>query len=170
MNPRTHNFGKYLTTVNADAPIVVLSSADGVESDGNAIDRNALTRTVYRSAKVSIPFTTTLSTANSCIVAANVQDSPTSTAWTDYLAGVTSTGVTVTVLNSTGAVDQVLSHVLEFDVDLGAADRYVRTQITVTMDEAAADICAIGAVWVFGGPPVLPGSTAPFGRGGVINI
>jgi hypothetical protein len=166
MNPRTHNFGAYLTAVNADPAITILSSADGSESDGLDIDRLALTRDVYRSAKVVIPFTTTLSTGNLCTVAANVQTGLTTTSYADF----GSTGVTVTVTNSTGAVDQVLSHVLEFDVDLGAADRFVRTQITVTMDEAAADICNIGASWVFGGPPVLPASTEPFGRGGITII
>lgn len=164
MNPRTHNFGSYLTAVNADPAITVLSSADGSESDGLDIDRLALTRDVYRSAKVVIPFTTTLSTGDTCIVVCNTQDSPTSTLYADY-----STAVSVTVTNSTGAVDQVLSHVLEFEVDLGAADRFIRTQITVTMSEAAADICNIGASWVFGGPPVLPGSNTD-NRGGIINI
>jgi len=162
MNPRTHDFGAYCVTNLALTPQVVNSSTDGVETNGFAIDRNSLNRTVYRSAKVSIPHNFTFNATDATVtVTANVQDSPTSTAWTDYPDKDGSTAASVITVTGTTVSTGSVQNELEFDVDLGAADRYVRVQVTVDMSQTTSstttnDTTDVAGVWVFGGPPVLP--------------
>ncbi len=151
-----HDVGAYITSRAALNPEVVTTTGDGSERNGTAIDRNAL-NSVALSAIVTIPYYGALAAAKTVTIKSNVQHSSVSSAgWADYNDKDNSTANTVTAGSTATTAAQTPSGVLEYDVDLAAAKRYVRVQVTPTLSATATDTVDIAGVIVFGGGGVLP--------------
>lgn len=158
MNPRTHDIGAYIKGAAAlPGQTITSSTSSGVEQDGTSFDRQSLTY-LYRSCKVIVPVSASLDAAATLTIAGNLQDSTSGSTWVDYSNknGVVSTSAVFGTTASTAA--QTINDVFEFDVDLGAARRYIRCQVTPTLSAPASttDSVDLAGVFVLGGPPVLP--------------
>jgi len=151
--------GAYLTNTVAALPVGVLAATTSLaEVNGPAIDRRANTSHPFLSCKVAIPWSaTSLTTGDSFTVTANMQDAATTTSWADY---DDKDGTTVQqVVSGVGtSVVTAYNGVLEFDVDLSSARRYIRLQVTplFSATTTSADAGAYGGVITFGGANILP--------------
>ena len=160
---KVHDIGAYLKGFNAFNPIEVTAATtteDGIEINGKIIDRRvdgASVSNVFLSGKVIIAYDGALTTGKTLTVASNVQHSDTtaSTAFADLADRDGSTGVSVVETNSTGG-NGTPSGVLEFDLRLDSAKRYLRIQVTPTLSATATDTVDMGGVTVLGMGDFIP--------------
>ena len=152
---------KGFNAVNA-ATVTAGTGADGTEVNGFIYDRltpGGTNKSLYQSAKVIIQYDGNLGAdGNSLTIASNLQhsDSTASTSFADFADIDGSTGVSVTQTRATGGGNSTPSGVLEYDVDLSQAKRYVRVQLTPTLSASATDTVDYGCVMVLGGADVDP--------------
>lgn len=144
--------GEQLAGVFALIPALITAGAgnDGVEVDGASIQRTGLSGGPGNSAKFLIPYSTTLADTETLTVAANIQDSPAGSSWTDF-----GTAFASAVLH-TSSGGSTHTGVVELDVDLTAADDYIRIQVTATLSASGTDTVSLGAVAVIGGQQEQP--------------
>lgn len=159
MTSRQRDIGAYLKHENALNPVTVTAgtTADGQERNGHIIDRRAFAD-ILLSAKVGILYDGAIATtAKTIIVASNLQHSLTteSTAFADYVDKTGTTGFTVTETRTT-AGNGAPSDVLEYDVDLSSARRFLRIQVTPTLSSSVTDTVDLAAVITFGGADQNP--------------
>ena len=154
MNPRTHDIGAYIKAVipAITGVSIASSTASGVEINGHSFDRLGETY-LYRSGVACFGVAATLAAAATVSVVANFQDSTNASTWADY--GSTYASVVLGATDSTAA--QTVRDCAQFDVDLGAARRYVRVQVTPTLSDptSTSDVVTLSGILVVGGPPVL---------------
>lgn len=153
------DIGAQLVAKNAVNPAVVTagSTDDGQEVNGFIIDRQAFADLLL-SVKVAIPYDASIVDTFTATLAANLQDSDTtaSTAFADYDDKDGSTGQSVVETGTTAVT--AFDKILEFDVDLSSAKRYIRLQVTPTLSNGStsSDTLDYGAVHVFGGSDQPP--------------
>lgn len=129
--------------------ITALGATNGVAQTGVAVDR-----TGFNAGVVAIPVSATLTEDKTCTVAAVVETAATAAAvaWTPLAL------VPATVL--TGGKDGTTeTAVLEVDLNLLGADRFVRVSVTSTCNNAVAqntDEQTFGAVLILGGSVNAP--------------
>lgn len=145
--------GSYLQPYLAFAPASITAAAgnDGTLVAGVTIDRLS-TVGFARSAKVVVPYKATLADTKTLTVGITVEgddnDSFSSaTTLATYADAVIATGATPTT-NYQGVV--------ELNVPLTSAERYVRAKVKIDLSNTSSDTCVYGAVWVFGGRVELP--------------
>lgn len=159
MHWRSHDMGSQIKSFNALNPVTITAgtTADGNEYDGNIYDRRVPGGTnsdLYLSAKVVVNYTTTIaSTAGTLIILANAQHSSStaSTAFSDLNDADGSTGQSKTQTDDGNGV-------LEFDLDLAGAKRYVRIQVDPTLSATATDTAGVSGIMVLGGGDQPPAS------------
>ncbi len=134
------------------------SGADGTEQFGNAQDRLALgtVASLYFSCLVSVVVTAVLAATETATIVAKLQESV-DLAFTipidfeDPNDKVAATGTLV--LTSIGGGTE--RGVLQFNVNLMTANRFIRMAVTPTLSRAVTDTAAIAGALVFGGADVL---------------
>lgn len=132
--------------------ITAAGAGDASEVTGPAIDRYADNPDhPYLSASLMVDLFGTLASGETATVAANFQDSPNNSDWTDY---GTALGVT-TVLNAAGGALTASGGATKLDVDLSGAARYIRVQATVNLSRAGTDTAMAAGVVALGGPARL---------------
>jgi hypothetical protein len=151
MSSHMRDIGSYILAKNAMAALAstAAGSGDASEVNGIAIDRLALGST-YQSAKLVVAVSSTLTSGKTVSVAANFQDSPNNSDWTDYGTALASTVVS-TATSSTAFYGEA-----SLDVNLNGADRYVRVQVTSDLSYTGTDTAITTGVIVFGGAEELP--------------
>jgi hypothetical protein len=140
--------GRYVKSVLALAPVQITAgeSGDGQAQNGVAIDRLG-----YLSAVAVVPVSATLGQGNTLTISAKVQDSADgSTGWADYGSG---TGNVVLTGGTGGSTETAL---LELNVNLAGARRYIRVVVTGDLSASSTDTQRFGAVLILGGADVKP--------------
>jgi hypothetical protein len=155
MVSRHHDIGSQIKSVYAFDTQAAVDSTSSVT--GASIDR--LSNEVFLSGKVCIHVASTMTSTGSFAVTATVQDSPTSTAWTDYAyAQQGSTVATYSTVFGTIAATaaQSVTGTMEFDVDLGAAAQYVRVNVVGDHTGSTTSRATYGGVFILGGGDFRP--------------
>lgn len=153
---RQYDIGRYVIGTAALAPATIPSSSGGATSTGITIDRQAFGKHYY-SAAALIQGLLTGSTDQAVSVAINWQHSSDGTSWDNF-----STGSNVTkALGSTGATGaQSVNDVIQSNVNLRSARRYVRVQTVPTFTATTSgDTLALAGAVVLGGGDELPATT-----------
>lgn len=151
------DIGAFLMAAVALIPATITAGAgnDGVEVDGPTIDRNGFNH-LAQGGKLIIAWDTTLAAAATLSLAANMQDSPNNSTWTDvldnYAGGALANAVVATGPGGGGTLRGV--SVIDFALD--QLDRYLRAQVTANLSAANTDTVRIAAVLVMGGGEVYP--------------
>jgi len=150
--------GAFLKGALARIPEVITAAAgnDNVEITGPSVDRLSFTSR-FHSLKVVICFSATLDTAETLTITANMQDSADDSTFADYHEAETGDFLPATVVR-TAAAPETFNGVAEMDVDIQAAERYIRLQSTADLSRAGTDTVDIAAVFVLGGAQELPAS------------
>ena len=132
----------------AGVDVTAGGAGDAAEVDGAWIDRLG-----FASLKVIIAFTATLAAGETLAIAANLQDAGAvdGTGAADF-----GTALAPTVQATGGAGGSTETGVLELDVDLSAADRYVRVRFTPDLSAATTDGAELAAVYVLAGATENP--------------
>lgn len=161
MVSRHHDIGSQITVKRAAANTSVTagsSTTDNVEVNGVYIDR--LSNEVFLSGKVAISVSSSLGAGNTISVTSNVQHSSVSSSgWADYAyaqQGSTTVAYSETFGSTSSTAGQSISDVAEYDVDLGAAKRYIRVQFTPNMSASSAETATLAAMMVLGGGDFRP--------------
>ena len=152
-----HDIGEFIQGGFARIPAVITAGAgdDGVEVNGSWFTR--VLTALYHSMDVMIVWSTTLVTAETLTLVANIQDADTvgGSGAADYGTALAS----VVVATATASPNETIVGVTGFHVDLGAAKQFIRLQSTATLSASGTDTVAIAAIFVFGGADVLPAAS-----------
>lgn len=127
----------------AGTDVTAGGSGDGTEVDGAWIDMQD-----FGSSKIVIAYTATLADGETLSIAANAQDA-TDSSGTGAADFGTAYSSTVVATGDTGGSTE--TGVVELDLDVTEANRYVRVQFTPTMSAATTDTAELAAVYVVGG-------------------
>lgn len=153
--------GAWILGVNGLDPNVVVagSGADGTEQFGTAQDRLALgsLARLYFSCLVSVVVTAVLAATETATIVAKLQESvdlafTLPIDFTDPNDSVAATGTLVLTGGGGGTTER---GVLQFNVNLMTAQRFIRMAVTPTISTATVDTAAIAGALVFGGADVL---------------
>lgn len=153
-----HDIGARLKGFNALNAVVVTAgtTADGNQYDGAAYDRlspGGTDNDLFLSAKAIVQYDAAgVGSTDTVTIAMQWQHSSLSSAgWADITDNLhdESTAVSVTLTGTTAV--STFTGVLEADLDLSLAKRYVRIQVTPTLSATATDTVDIGGVLVLGG-------------------
>jgi hypothetical protein len=156
MVSRQRDIGAFLKAEQALAAATLVGSTTATAVNGDTIDRLSYDDLLL-SGKVCIQYDlTNFSTGETVTFLSNLQDSPTSTAWTDFLDRDDSTGVSLTVTQASTGVTTA-SGVFAYDADFSNAERYVRVQFNHQFGSTAAD-ATYGGQLIFGGSDFNPPS------------
>lgn len=138
-------------------PIVITAgtTADGTEINGNSADRLDLGNSHAFSALGYVQYEGTLAAGKTATIAANAQDSPSTTAWTDY-----GTAASTTIGSASSTAAQNIRGVLQVPLNLQGAERYLRVQATPTLSATGTDTLGLSAGFMFGGFDQIPYSTS----------
>lgn len=146
------NIGAALVSRISSAGIdaVAAGAGDDTEAVGAIIDLDSIGNP--QSAKAIIAYTTTLADTETLSIACDVDHGAASDLAdaAQFLAGQASTVV------ETASGAQTLTGVVELDVNLSGAKRYIRLQFTPDLSASSTDTAELAAVWVFGGFRELP--------------
>ncbi len=131
------NVGAYVAVFPSDGVIdAEVTTATHSTVSGNWIDRTVDLQFMYQSAKVCVAIQGQTTEDETFTVSCNLQDAATSTG-----SGAADFGTTADVdliMGSTASTaDQVVTGVLEYNVDLTTADRFIRTQISLAFSSAS---------------------------------
>lgn len=143
----TH-LGSTIRPVMALAPrtIVAGTEGNGAAQVGEAIDRKG-----FNSAVLAVPVSAVLTAEATLIVSVVVETAGTADAATwRPLASIAGEEL---VGGEGGSTETAL---LEVDLNLLGADRYIRASVTGTLSAAATDTQALAGVMILGGPVVKP--------------
>lgn len=149
------DIGRYLKAMFAIPHTAATAggSGDATEVDGVAIDRLALGDRA-ESGLVVIAGRATMASGETLTIAANLQDSPNNSDWTDHSTVL----ATTTVLSAAGGALTASAFQVQLPVDLRGAERYVRVQATPNLSRAGTDTAEMFGVLVLGGQQELPAS------------
>lgn len=141
MNSLFRDIGKWIAVAFAASGVATAGgTGDATEVDGAYVDRQD-----YLSAKLVITGQAVLGDADTLTIAANLQDDADGAG-----AGVDfGDAFTAAVVATGGTGGSTESFKVEIDVDLSAAKRYVRAQVTPNLSAANTDTCRWSACWVF---------------------
>jgi hypothetical protein len=148
------NIGAYLKGKNALAPITVGAGNGGsaVKQVGQSIDRFA--NRLAQSLKYIVSVAATLGSGQSVVVQPIVETSVDDTTYTDYgTDGVNDPAATTITGNNDGSV---VYAEIEVDVDLGAANEYIRLSLTPTLTRSGTDTVKFAAAAALGGLETVP--------------
>lgn len=137
-----------------DAEVIVAAAGnDGVEVDGNYVDRVGANQGLYLSGKLIISFKAVLAATETLSIAANLQDAVDAAG-----VGVADYGnaFALAIVATGGGGGTTERGVVEIDVDLSAARGFIRDQITADLSAGATDTVAISAVFVANGDNKAP--------------
>lgn len=145
-------------SAHAITPVTAGGTGDATEVDGTAYDRQVLGAGGPKLwAKLVIHFTAVLAAAATLSIAANMQDddddgngAPTG-GWDDF-GDALANAVVATGPGGGGTV----SGVVELDVPLVSARRWIRAQYTPNLSAANTDTAEMSATWIFGGSNDYP--------------
>jgi len=158
------DIGAYIAPEPALIPNVVVSgdNPDGVEQNGVNLDRLKYTPESEPplSAQLALNFNLAGGTtiAETWTVHVQVQDGPTTTAYTDVLLKDQSTAFDATIVFDTDDAAFVADSVLRVDVNLAGLRQHVRAQVTPAFvgTTAATKILNISGQWITGGSNIIP--------------
>lgn len=148
------DFGQYVTSALciATSNAVADSPTDGVEVEGATIDRKADgNNDIARGAVVVVPWSATLSEAETVALMVRVQESSDGSSWDDAET------ISASAVVATGEVGGgTYTGVVEIDDNLMGRKRYVRYNVTPELSQAdteseATDTVTFSAVALFGG-------------------
>jgi hypothetical protein len=146
------NIGATLAAAFGGASRAVAAGAgDATEVVGEIIDLEAIGNP--ESAVLLIPYSATLTEAKTLTLGCDI-DHGADSALGD--AAQFNAGVTAAVVATGGTGGSTEVGVMEVNVNLTGAKRYVRAQYTPDLSHTSADIFTAGCVWVFGGFKELP--------------
>jgi hypothetical protein len=146
------NIGSKISVARATANAAATAggSGDNTAVTGVIIDRAAFNWP--QSAVFAVPFTSTLAAAATLSVVMTVQDGENS--------GLSDAGTFATRANAVVATGPsgggTVTGVVELDVNLSGAKRYVRLNFTPDLSASGTDTAALSGVAVFGGAVRLP--------------
>lgn len=153
MHTQIENIGDLISTARATAAATATAggSGDNTAVTGVVIDRAA--HGWAQSAVFVVPFTTTLAAAATLSVVMTVQDGDAAN-----LSDAASFATRANAVVATGpAGGGTVTGVVELNVNLSGAKRYVRLNFTPDLSAANTDTAALGsALAVFGGAIRLP--------------
>jgi hypothetical protein len=153
MTPEIENIGGRIAVVRAAANTAVTAGGGG---DNTAVTGVIIDRAAFgwpQSAVFAIPFTTTLAATQSLAINSCVVQSGENSGLSDATTLATRPNGNVATSSGGGTV----TGVVEFDVNLSGAGRYVRFNYTPDLSASGTDTAALGsAVAVFGGAIRLP--------------
>lgn len=149
-----HDVDAYVKGVNAILPLTISTTNDGNQANGNDIDRNSFGQ-LFQSCKLVVPVNTVLAATETLTVIGNMQDGDTTAAYTDYDLADGTTGFSKVFGTTDSTAAQTIKDVVEVAVDLQAARRFIRCQITPTFS-GSTDAGGIAGVFVMAGSVELP--------------
>ena len=153
------DIGAYLRGKYPFDPVVITAGAgsDGAQVDGDAIDRRADVQHPVLSAKVLISSRLVAVATETGTILANAQHAINSSGpWTDYDDKDESTGQSFTLGTTGSTASQDINTVSSFDLDLSGARRWIRIQVTPSLNTTATDTLAYAGVVVMGPGNVIP--------------
>lgn len=152
MQVQTENIGDLISIARTSANTAVTAGGGG---DNTAVTGVIIDRAAFgwaQSAVFAVPFTATLAASQTLSVAMTVQHGED--------AGLSDVATFATRANAVVATGPVgggtVTGVVELDVNLGGARRYVRLNFTPDLSAANTDTAALSGVAVFGGAVRLP--------------
>lgn len=150
------DIGAYLVGKNVLNPRVITAgtTADGLEITGYDIGLSTGFTNKPHSVKVVIPYSASLSAAETVTFTGNFQQGATTAAFADS-AGST---FSVTIGSTASTAAQTLNDAFSRDLTLKGDWDYVRFQVTPSISSTVTDTLDIGGVAVFGGFDVTPGA------------
>lgn len=145
------NIGAAIKTVFAAGPtnLTAAGAGDNTLVNGAGIDLQALG--LPQSAVLAFPFKGVLASAATLSLAYAVQDSADNTNFTNLAGNVTSAAI-----STGGSGGTTNTGVIELDVALDGARRYIRAAYTPDLSAGGTDTANVMAVFVFGGQAELP--------------
>ena len=154
MSSSMRDIGAYITSRYGIAitSVTAAGTGDATEVDGETVDRFALGGR-NQSAKMIVAVQATLTSDKTITIEGNFQDSTNDSDWVDHGAALAAATVCT---GQTGGTEE--EGVIELDVDLSSANRYVRIQVTPDMSHTGTDTALVAGVIVFGGADALPAS------------
>jgi hypothetical protein len=152
------NIGKWLKTKTAVLPATITAAAgnDGQAVNGLIIDREALGYNLAMGGKLCIGYVATINTAEKLTAAVKIQHGSASNGsdMADYVDSY-GHGALASADVMLGA-QTAAPGVLEIDVALDGAKRYIRCVTTFDLSRTGTDTVAVSGMWVFGGLQALP--------------
>jgi hypothetical protein len=137
---------------DAVARIAARYAVDGVDvtaggtGDNTEVDCAYIDRRNFAALKCVIAYTATLGAGESLQIAANLQEDADGVGvGVDYGDALAAATVANSVAGGT------VTGVVELDVDLAGADRFVRLQFTPNLSRAATDVAELSAVYILAG-------------------
>ncbi|HET7233254.1 MAG TPA: hypothetical protein VFJ16_24800 [Longimicrobium sp.] len=143
------DIGAYITSRSCGGVAVTAGGAgDNTEVNGPWVDRQG-----YASAKLVITFKAVLAAAATLTIAANLQEATDSAGTGAADFGAAHAAATAATGAGGGSTEY---GVVELDLNLTTAERYVRAQFTPNLSAANTDTAVVSAVLVLGGGTNIP--------------
>lgn len=159
MHPNSNNIGAFITSELAlDSTTVGAGvGGSGTPVNGNVFDRLA-SRNMHLSGKLQLAYKFTGASGHTATVAWAVRDSDASGGTYANVDQSTpaehpSSGSSTITANNDGSA---VRGVVEVDVDLQGANRYLRPTVTPTLSHSGVDTLNLTGVWALGGSEILP--------------
>jgi len=152
MTPEIKNIGGKISVARAGANAAVTAGGAG---DNTAVTGVIIDRAAFgwpQSAVFAIPFTTTLAATQSLAINTCVVQSGENSGLSDATTLATRPNGNV----ATSAGGGTVTGVVEFDVNLSTAGRYLRFNYTPDLSASGTDTAALSSIAVFGGAIRLP--------------
>jgi len=155
---KQYDIGRYIKAESAlAAHILSATTADGDAISGVTIDRLALPRHFQSCRSVVTGRFVGSTTKTATLGTLNFQHSSDGTSWDNFSTDTVPSNKTLGSTGATGAQDT--QGVIEQRVNLRAARRYVRQQVTPDLScTSSGEMLTVAGVLVFGGADELPSS------------
>lgn len=141
------NIGSYIDPVVSIAPNTVTAPV-ATQQTGVTIDRlKAANGIMYRSAVFTTTVKGVLAAHKKLTIARKFENGPSTSTWSAY--GTAPTNVVIGSTSATAA--QTISQAINDALDLNAAGRYVRCDVTPTFSATSVDTCALANIAILGG-------------------
>lgn len=143
------NVGAYITPrFGSISTATAGGTGDATEVSGAYVNRDG-----FESAKMIIAYKAVLAQAATLSLAANIQDATdgSGTGVADF--GDALANAVIATGETGGSTEE---GVVEIDVDLNMANKFIRSQVTPNLSAANTDTCTIAVTWVLGGARILP--------------
>lgn len=153
---RAHNIGALIKAIRAAANTAVTAAGAG---DNTVVTGVTIDRSLYNmplSAVIAIPFTATLAAAATLTLKNVVLEHGDASNLSDVATLQTLEDGTGTVKATGAGGGSTETGCVEYDVDLGAAKRYIRIKFTPDLSAGATDTAGLSAVLVVGGGDTVP--------------
>lgn len=152
MTTQLRNIGALIAVLRASANVPVTAGGAGDDTLVTGVILDRAEKGFPQTGVLAIPFTTTLGATETLSLAYTVQSGNAA----NLSDAQTLVSATAEVIATGPAGGGTVSGVIEIDLPLRAAGRYVRANFTPNLSRANTDTAELSSVMVFGGADRLP--------------